>query len=130
MLLNQNLPPKKLQRQRNKECFHNFADFTCIFSEKDLFLKFFIKTARKMPNLKKMPNEIFPCQTLLKNAKFVISGIEKCQLSALQDLGKNPQKIAFKIPAGGGIRIFAPGGVRTLCSRRGEGGGTEPNNLL
>ncbi len=38
-----------------------------------------------MPNLKKMPNEIFSCQTLLKNAKFVKSGIEKCQLAALAE---------------------------------------------
>ncbi len=30
-----------------------------------------------------MPNENFPCQTLSKNAKFVKSGLEKCQLAAL-----------------------------------------------
>ncbi len=58
-----------------------FLDFvlTCL-----IFL-FLNKNARKMPNLEKMPNENYPCQTLLKNAKFVKSGIEKCQLAALVD---------------------------------------------
>jgi len=43
-----------------------------------------LKNARIMPNLKVMPNSNFQCQAHFKNAKFVKSGIEKCQLAALR----------------------------------------------
>jgi len=38
-----------------------------------------------MPDLKIMPNSIFQCQTHFKNAKFVKSGIEKCQLATAKE---------------------------------------------
>jgi len=43
-----------------------------------------------------MPNSIFQCQTHLKNAKFVKSGSEKCQMAAL-------------VPFATDRRLFAPG---------------------
>jgi len=41
------------------------------------------KNATIMPDWKIMPTSIFKCQTRFKNAKFVKSGIEKCQLATL-----------------------------------------------
>ncbi len=87
VLLNRKLPPKI--RDKQKKCwkcssfFSFFALFFLDFVWNCLIFLFLNKNARKMPNLKKMPNENFPCQTLLKNANFVKSGIEKCQLAAL-----------------------------------------------
>jgi len=42
-----------------------------------------------MANMKIMPNPNFQCQTYFKNAKFVKSGIEKCQLTAMQEKADN-----------------------------------------
>jgi len=63
-----------------------YNDFCALLDEGDFKISQNLKNARIMPDLKIMPNSIFQCQTHFKNAKFVKSGIEKCQLAALLSL--------------------------------------------
>jgi len=60
--------------------------FCALLDECDFKISQNLKNARIMPDLKIMPNSIFQYQTHLKNAKFVKSGIEKCQLAALAEV--------------------------------------------